>query len=113
MVAPDPFQAEIARLALAAACKHGFALAGGHALIAHGIVNRPTADVDLFTDQTGGVPAAAELVAAALTDAGLTVEVVPETSQLCDVFYGFERDMHGRIRGPSRQPDRSSPAGPF
>ncbi|HET8658178.1 MAG TPA: nucleotidyl transferase AbiEii/AbiGii toxin family protein [Micromonosporaceae bacterium] len=61
MTAPDPLQAEVARLALTAAGKHGFALAGGRALIAHGIVNRPTADVDLFTDQTGGVPAAPEI----------------------------------------------------
>jgi hypothetical protein len=50
MSAPGPFQVEVARLALAAAREHGFALAGGHALIAHGIVSRPTIDVDLFTD---------------------------------------------------------------
>jgi len=34
------FQAKVARLALAAGGKHGFALADGHALITHG-VNRP------------------------------------------------------------------------
>ena len=45
--APDPFQHEVARIALAVAGRHGFALAGGQALIAHGIGARPTEDVDL------------------------------------------------------------------
>ncbi|MFV2018338.1 nucleotidyl transferase AbiEii/AbiGii toxin family protein [Micromonospora sp. LOL_023] len=53
-VTSEEFQAEVARLALVVASRHGFALAGGHALIAHGVVDRPTEDVDLFTDQTGG-----------------------------------------------------------
>jgi hypothetical protein len=93
MTFSDPFQADVARLALAVACDHGFALAGGHALIAHGIVDRPTEDVDLFTDEADGVQAAAALVVAALSHAGLDVEEIPETSELGDVFLGFERDM--------------------
>lgn len=40
MTPADPFQAEVARLALDVARRHGFALAGGHALIAHGVVSR-------------------------------------------------------------------------
>lgn len=93
MTTSDPFQADIARLALAVAREHGFALAGGHALIAHGIISRPTEDIDLFTDETNGVQAAAELVVKALTSAGLEVEEIPETSDLGELFYGFERDM--------------------
>ncbi|MDG4770948.1 nucleotidyl transferase AbiEii/AbiGii toxin family protein [Solwaraspora sp. WMMD792] len=45
----------MARLALGVAQRHGFALAGGHALIAYGVVDRPTEDVDLFTDQSGSI----------------------------------------------------------
>jgi hypothetical protein len=93
MAAPGPFQVEVARLALAAAREHGFALAGGHALIAHGIVMRPTIDVDLFTDQATGVRAAAESVATALEEAGLTVEIIEDESDLGDLFDGFESDM--------------------
>lgn len=89
----DEFQAEVARLALAAAAGHGFALAGGSALIAHGIVNRATEDVDLFTDQEGGVRAAAEPVAAALRAAGLQVEEIDDAGDLGDVFYGFDQDI--------------------
>ncbi len=69
----DEFHARIARTALRAAARHGFALGGGLALIAHGIVDRPTEDVDLFSDVDGSVPAAAELVRRALAAAGIDV----------------------------------------
>lgn len=89
----DPFQTEIARLALATAREHGFALAGGHALIAHGIVSRFTEDIDLFTSRAGGIEAAAGPVVEALTAAGLTVEQISETSELAEVFYGWEESL--------------------
>src|SRR5258708_30130212 len=90
---PDPFQSEVARLSLTVARNHGFALAGGHALIAYGVVNRPTEDVDLFTDEADGVQGAAELVATTLSEAGFTITEIPETSELGDVIYGFQRHM--------------------
>lgn len=93
MLAPDPFQLEVARIALTAARQHGFALAGGQALIAHGIGARPTEDIDLFTDVTGGVTAAARLVSDTLIGAGLDVETIPDPTELDDVFYGFDHDM--------------------
>jgi hypothetical protein len=36
---------QLATIALGAAARYGFALAGGNALIAHGVVSRFTADV--------------------------------------------------------------------
>jgi Nucleotidyl transferase AbiEii toxin, Type IV TA system len=39
---------QVASAALAAAAGHGFALAGGNALLAYGIITRPTQDVDLL-----------------------------------------------------------------
>ena len=45
----DPFRADVARIALAAAEGRDFALAGGNREIAHGLVSRVTEDVDLFT----------------------------------------------------------------
>ena len=76
----DPFQAEVARIALATTETWSFALAGGNALVAHGMLSRPTQDVDLFTTTAGGPGQAAELVAAALRAAGLVVtcEVAPD-----------------------------------
>lgn len=44
------FQRTITRIALDACADAGFVLAGGSALREHGITNRPTADVDLFTN---------------------------------------------------------------
>jgi hypothetical protein len=76
----------VAAVALAAAREHGFALGGGNALLAHGIISRPTQDVDLFTDQEHGVPAAADTVEAALRDAGFEVESLDQAGGLSDMF---------------------------
>jgi hypothetical protein len=62
----DELQREVATIALRTAARHGFALAGGNALIAHGIIDRPTDDVDLFSDQETAVAAAADAVECAL-----------------------------------------------
>jgi hypothetical protein len=89
----NEFQAEVARVALAAAREHGFALAGGNALAAHGIISRPTEDVDLFSASDGAVQAAGVPVAAALTAAGFRVAEVPGAADLAEMIYGFEQDM--------------------
>ena len=68
------FHGQVAAIALRAAAPHGFALGGGNALIAHGIIERATQDVDVFSDEQGGVEAAADAVEAALRDAGFGTE---------------------------------------
>jgi Nucleotidyl transferase AbiEii toxin, Type IV TA system len=80
--------AEVARIALGAA-GHGFALGGGNALLAYGLISRPTRDVDLFTDQEHGVQAAAGAVEAALRDAGFAAERRDQAAGLADVFPGL------------------------
>ena len=80
---------EVAAIALRAAAPHGFALAGGNALIAHGIIERPTQDVDVFSDMEGGVEAAAGAVEAALRGAGFGTERRDKTGGLADIFYGM------------------------
>jgi hypothetical protein len=64
---------EVARVALAVADKYGFVLGGGVAWLVNGLVDRPTEDVDLFTDTADGVTAAAGEVSAALVAAGYSV----------------------------------------
>jgi hypothetical protein len=54
-VAVDPFYRDVARLALRVARIHGFVLGGGVAWVVSGLVQRPTEDIDLFTDTDGGV----------------------------------------------------------
>jgi hypothetical protein len=80
---------EVAAVALRAAARHGFALAGGNALIAHGIIDRPTEDVDLFTDREHGVAAAADAVEAALRAAGYMAERQDKTAWLAEAFEGM------------------------
>ena len=63
---------QVATIALRVAARHGFALGGGNALIAHGVIARLTQDVDLITKRDTGVKAAAGPVETALRRAGFT-----------------------------------------
>ncbi len=85
----DELQREVATIALGTAARYGFALAGGNALIAHGIVDRPTDDVDLFSDQETAVNAAAEAVETALREAGFQAERRDRAGGLEEIFYGM------------------------
>lgn len=80
---------EVAAVALRAAARYGFALGGGNALIAHGVIDRLTEDVDLFTDREHGVAAAAGAVEAALRAAGFGAERQDKTVGLAEVFEGI------------------------
>jgi hypothetical protein len=51
----DPRHRELAEIALrAAGGDYGLALAGGYAVQEHGMGDRPSGDVDLFTDCSAG-----------------------------------------------------------
>ena len=45
----DELHRQVAVIALSAAARHGFALAGGCALIAYGVIGRPTEDVVMWS----------------------------------------------------------------
>ncbi|MHB1431323.1 MAG: nucleotidyl transferase AbiEii/AbiGii toxin family protein [Streptosporangiaceae bacterium] len=79
---------QVAAIALRAASRYGFALGGGNALIAHGVIDRPTQDVDLFTDDEHGVEAASRAVEAALRAAGYQVEQPQVGGGLADIWEG-------------------------
>src|SRR5712672_4079772 len=83
----------VAAIALRAAAPHGFALGGGNALIAYGIIERPTQDVDVFRDEEGGVEAAADAVEAALRAEGFGTERRDKAGGLGDIFYGLDEGM--------------------
>lgn len=82
----DDLHRQVAQAALDAAAEHGFALAGGNALLAHQLGNRPTQDVDLFTNRAHGVEASADGVEAALRAAGFRADRVDKTAGLTDIF---------------------------
>lgn len=74
----DPRHRDLVRIGLGATCDYGFALAGGYTLVAHGLVDRVTEDVDLFTNHLD--PAefsrAVEAISTAYERAGHPVTVV-------------------------------------
>ncbi|MEU6078848.1 nucleotidyl transferase AbiEii/AbiGii toxin family protein [Micromonospora sp. NPDC047074] len=90
---PHDFYREVARVALSAAGPYRFVLGGGVAWAAHGLVTRPTEDVDLFADVEGAAAAAADGVRAALGRAGFEVTDADPDSELAELFDGFDRDL--------------------
>ncbi|MEV1333988.1 nucleotidyl transferase AbiEii/AbiGii toxin family protein [Micromonospora costi] len=87
------FYREVARVALSAAGPHRFVLGGGVAWAVHGLVARPTEDVDLFADVEGAAAAAASGVRTALERAGFEVTDADPDSELADLFEGYDRDL--------------------
>jgi hypothetical protein len=83
----------VTTVALRAAGRFGFALGGGNALIAHGLITRPTQDVDLFTNEETGVGAAADSVEAALQAAGFAAEREDKATGLADLFEGMDEGL--------------------
>jgi Nucleotidyl transferase AbiEii toxin, Type IV TA system len=83
----------VATVALRVATRYGFALGGGNALIAHGLITRPTMDVDLFTNEETGVEAAAGSVEAALREAGFGADREDKVAELSDMFEGADEGL--------------------
>jgi Nucleotidyl transferase AbiEii toxin, Type IV TA system len=72
----------VARIALKAAGRYGTALAGGNALLAHKVIDRYTADVDLFVPHEGPeFRTAADAVERALRAAGYQLTPVAFTGE--------------------------------
>jgi hypothetical protein len=73
----DAFHERLARTGLAAAEKYGFALAGGYAVQAAGLLVRPSEDIDLFTawERRNEFAAALDAVMQAYRAEGLSVEI--------------------------------------
>jgi hypothetical protein len=80
----DTFHERLARTGLAAAQRYGFALAGGYAVQAAGLLVRPSEDIDLFT----GWERRAEFTTAvdAVIDAYLAEGLSVETERYHDAF---------------------------
>jgi Nucleotidyl transferase AbiEii toxin, Type IV TA system len=72
-----PIHLRLAQIGLRVGGPFGFALAGGHAIGAHGILQRPSEDVDLFADwqRRADFPTAVDEVIAAYRAEGLDVQV--------------------------------------
>jgi hypothetical protein len=74
-VSLDPLHEQIARIAFALPEAGQVALAGGGAMLAHDLVDRPTQDVDLFTPDPSEVTRLADALVVALRAEGAQVRV--------------------------------------
>lgn len=94
----DQVHLRLAEIGLRVAAHYGFALAGGYAVQAHGLLSRPSEDVDLFTawERRSEFDAAVDAVVDGYRDAGYTVEITQR-------FDTFARLM---VADPA-QPDHS------
>ncbi|SCG71010.1 nucleotidyl transferase AbiEii/AbiGii toxin family protein [Micromonospora halophytica] len=76
----DQVHLRLAEIGLRVAARYGFALAGGYAVQAHGILDRPSEDIDLFTawERRGEFAAAVDAVVDGYRDGGYSVEVTQQ-----------------------------------
>lgn len=97
----DAFHLQVARVALQVADRFGFVLGGGLALILHGIVDRPTEDIDVFGQEDSSVAKAAQAVTAALQADGITVDQVDTDSDVVDGLDYLMAELIAYRPGPS------------
>jgi len=83
-----PFHDRLARVGLAATEGFGFVLAGGYALSANEVGDRPSADVDLFTNDmaAGRFAEAVHRLVEALSEDGLTITITRQGPTFLDVM---------------------------
>ena len=79
-----PLQVEVIGLFFSLPASDGFLLAGGAALVAHGLSDRPTQDLDFFTSPgEGDVPGAQEGFKTAARGRGWTVDTIQASAMFC------------------------------
>jgi hypothetical protein len=108
------FQAEVARVFFSLPEAGSFLLAGGLALAAHGLTDRPTEDLDAFTSRAGDVSAAVEAFKRAATARHWRVDTVRESEtfvRLC-VIGQVELIVDLALDSPPNLPPTMSILGP-
>jgi Nucleotidyl transferase AbiEii toxin, Type IV TA system len=91
----DPFHERLARVALNVAATYGFALAGGYAIAAHGFLDRPSADVDLFAEASAefNFPEAVDAVVAAYQRDGLEACTEAQSSSFARLIVSTSQEQ--------------------
>ncbi len=117
----DAFHQGLIRIGLDAGERYGFALAGGYAVQAAGLLKRPTEDIDLFTawERRGDFETAARAIVDAYLTAGLSVQAerrhdtftrltVSDGVQIAKVELGVDPRANAPVQasiGPVLHPD--------
>jgi hypothetical protein len=110
-------QRRIARTVLRVAAPDGFHLAGGSALVAAGLTDRPTRDINVFTARDVDVASVARRVADALRGEGLDVEITAGAPRFATLEIIPADARRGRLRVDLRHdriewPGTATPLGP-
>ncbi|GAA3099584.1 nucleotidyl transferase AbiEii/AbiGii toxin family protein [Streptosporangium carneum] len=82
MIPLPPFQQRMLQAVLPACTRFGLVLAGGYAMNAHGLTERPSNDLDFATAAETPLPEVADGIADAFREAGLDVTVVEVTPRM-------------------------------
>lgn len=109
------FQLQVARLFFSLPGSAGFLLAGGAALAAQHLTERPTQDLDFFTHRGGGgVPAARDALEAAAAQRGWVVRRVRDTETFCRLLLSGPEELlvDLALDSPPISPEATSAAGP-
>lgn len=109
------FQIEVARLFFALPASDGFLLAGGSALLASGLTDRPTHDLDFFASpDTVDVTAAAHQFERAVAERGWHTERLHDTATFVRFHISGDNDLiiEFAIDSAARLPPVISIAGP-
>lgn len=101
-----PFQREVAAVFFALPAAEGFLLAGGAALVAQDLSDRPTQDLDLFTTRADGVPEARDAFESAASARGWEVKRIKDSPTFCRL------EVHGDVALMVDLALESSPVGP-
>ena len=87
------FQIEVARFFFSLPTSASFLLAGGAALLAQGLTNRPTQDLDLFTRHPGDVAKARDAFESAAAPRGWRVDQVRQGDDFCRLVVHGPEDL--------------------
>ena len=105
----EPLQERVATVALDLSRSGQIALAGGSAMIVHGLVSRLSEDVDLFTPDVREVADLRDQLIARLRAEGLTVTVVRDSTSFVELSVDDGKEtlrveiaLDSRIREPVR-----------
>lgn len=111
----EPLQEQLVRIGLSVAGERGFVLGGGHAVQIHGMGDRPSEDIDLFSPHRGSPIEVADRVVAAYQRQGLSVRVTLRTADLVQMIVvndegrGCKVDLGGLLAGQHTRDARSGP----
>ncbi len=109
------FQLEVARLFFSLPRSQGFLLAGGAALAAQHLTDRPTQDLDFFTRiGAGDLASARDALEAAVVSRGWNVRRLRDSDTFCRLIISGPEELlvDLALDSPPADPPTTSPAGP-